>query len=394
MDLKIRSLIEEKRDYMISIRRELHRCPETAGREERTREILMRELNAMGVPFEKVEGTGLIARVTGRIPGNTRLLRADMDGLPVIEEPENLRGPKACVSEMPGRCHACGHDAHMAMLLGAVKVLMDLRDRLKGTVLCCFEEGEEENTGVENMLSALEKYPVESCFALHVYAGLDAGKLDISPGPRMAGMVGIGFHVIGKAGHGSRPDQAVNPIIPAAHIVTQLDAAFNNQLSARETITLGMCVFRAGEAYNVIPETAYISGTARYFCPDEGEKALAIVRRTAENTADSFLCKVRFAANNRIILPPAVNDPMTAAKVRRGVEKMFSPEVIGNCETWFASESFSLYMKKYPGALGLLGIRNEALGSGAPHHNGRFDIDESVMPLGVGAHIAFALEEE
>ena len=206
-------------------------------------------------------------------------------------------------------------------------------------------------------------------------------------------MVGIGFNVIGRPGHGSRPDQAVNPIVPAAHIVTQLDSAFNNQLSAEEPVTLSLCVFDAGEAPNVIPESAYIAGTARYFSPAEGDKALEIVKRIAVNTADSYRCKVEFAERNRIILPPVINVPGIAGRVCRGVKEMYGDTAIGSCSPWFASESFSLYLEKYPGAVGLLGIRNEACGSGAPHHNGRFDIDEGVMPLGAAAHLAFVFGE-
>lgn len=118
-----------------------------------------------------------------------------------------------------------------------MKVLLKLRDNLKGSVYCCFEEGEETNCGIDTMLEALNDYPVDECFALHVYNGLDAGKVNIEAGPRMAGTVGIGFYVNGKAGHGSRPDQAVNPIIPGAHIITQIDSAFMNQLNVEETVT-------------------------------------------------------------------------------------------------------------------------------------------------------------
>ena len=392
MDLDLRKAIEDERDYMVSLRRELHRFPEVSSDEFHTREILLRELEALGAEVEKIDGTGLIVRIEGKEPGPCRVIRADMDGLPVAEE-DNLRGKKVCVSENPGKCHACGHDAHMAMLMGALRVLLEYREHMKGTVLCCFEEGEEYNTGVDKMLSALSKYPVEACFSLHVYAELDSGRIDISPGPRMSGMVGIGFHVIGRPGHGSRPDQAVNPIVPAAHIITQLDSAFNGQLSAEEPVTLGLCVFEAGEAPNVIPESAYIAGTARYFSPAEGDKALEIVKRIAVNTADSYRCRVDFAERNRIILPPVINDAGIAGRVKRGVSELYGDGAIGTCPPWFASESFSLYLEKYPGAVGFLGIRNEACGSGAPHHNGRFDIDEDVLPLGAAAHLAFVFGE-
>ena len=142
---------------------------------------------------------------------------------------------------------------------------MQNKEELPGTVYCCFEEGEETNCGIDTMIEALEKYPIDECFAFHVYNELDAGKVNIVPGPRMAGTVGIGFHLKGKSGHGSRPDQAINPIIPAAHIITQLNSAFMNQLNVEETVTLGLGMVKAGEATNIIPDDAYVGGTARFF---------------------------------------------------------------------------------------------------------------------------------
>ncbi len=236
---KVKELAGAYQDYMVKMRREFHRHPELSGEEYHTREILVREIEGMGLPYKLLKGTGIIAVIEGGKPGKHRVIRADMDGLPVKEEACNLKQPKACVSKIEGACHACGHDAHMAVLLGTMKVLAQIRDEIEGTVYCCFEEGEETNCGIETMLEMLAEYPIDECFALHVYSGLDAGKVNIVPGPRMAGTVGIGFHVKGKAGHGSRPDQAANPIVPAAHIVTQIDSAFLNQINAEETVTLG-----------------------------------------------------------------------------------------------------------------------------------------------------------
>ena len=161
--------------------------------------VVLEEIEKMGVPYEKLPGTGLIAIIEGGKPGKNKILRADIDALPLQEETENLKQPKVCVSEIPGRCHACGHDAHMAMLLGTMRILVQNKEELPGTVYCCFEEGEETNCGIDTMIEALEKYPIDECFAFHVYNELDAGKVNIVPGPRMAGTVGIGFHLKGRA---------------------------------------------------------------------------------------------------------------------------------------------------------------------------------------------------
>ena len=380
---RIKELAVEYQDYMVKMRRKFHRHPELSGEEWHTRDILVQEIEAMGVPFKLLKGTGIIAVIEGGKPGKHRAIRADIDGLPVKEEACNLKQPKACVSEIDGACHACGHDAHMAVLLGTMKVLSQIRDEIEGTVYCCFEEGEE----------MLKEYPIDECFALHVYSGLDAGKVNIVPGPRMAGTVGIGFHVKGKAGHGSRPDQAANPIVPAAHIVTQIDSAFVNQINAEETVTLGLCVFQAGETTNVIPEDAYIGGTARYFNKEEGEKALAIINTVAQNTAACHKCTVEFAERNKISLLPVVNDTGVASRVQEMTEKICGADVLAECDRWYASECYSMYLEKYPGALGFLGIRNEEYGSGAAHHNGKFDIDETSLYLGVCAEVGFVLSK-
>ncbi|MGM9607582.1 MAG: amidohydrolase [Oscillospiraceae bacterium] len=385
----MQALVEQQRDYIIAMRREFHTYPEVSGQEYRTREILLRELDSIGVPYEKLPGTGLIVTIEGAAPGKHRLLRADMDALPLQEDTDNLNGPKVCVSATPGACHACGHDAHMAMLLGTIKILASLRDQLRGTVYCCFEEGEETNCGIDTMMKALEDYRVDECFALHVYNALDAGKVNVVPGPRMAGTCGIGIYVHGKSGHGSRPDQAISPIIPAAHIITQLNSAFMNQLNVEETVTLGFGMLRAGTATNTIPDEAFIGGTARFFNAKEGEKALSIINKIAENTADAFHCTVTYQPRHNISPKAVINDPDVVRRITDQMEAIGAGDRLGDCERWFASECYSAYLDRYPGALGLLGIRNPALGSGAAHHNGKFDIDESALPLGTLTELAF-----
>ena len=234
--IEVKKLVFQYHDYIIKMRREFHKHPELSGEEFHTRNVLIREIESMGATYRLLKGTGIIAMIQGGKPGKNRLLRADIDALPVQEERENLKQEKACVSDIEGKCHACGHDAHMAILLGTMKVIKRMQEDIEGTVYCCFEEGEETNCGIITMMEALKEYRIDECFALHVYSGLDVGKVNVVPGPRMAGTVGIGFYVKGKTGHGSRPDQAANPIIPAAHIITQLDSAFLNQIDAEETL--------------------------------------------------------------------------------------------------------------------------------------------------------------
>ena len=393
--VNIKRLSDDIYNYLVSMRREFHRFPEVSSNEVNTRKIIIRELEKSGVPYRLLRGTGIIAFLDSGRPGKNRLLRADMDALPLNEDKRNLCSEKVSVSENYGVCHACGHDAHMAMLLGTIKVLSELRGNevFTGKVYCCFEEGEEATTGVYTMLDALSEYRIDECFALHVYSELDSGKININAGPVMAGTVGIGFLVKGRSGHGSRPDQAANPIVPAAHIITQIDSAFRNQIDPEKTVTLSFCMMQSGEANNVIPDEAYIGGTARFFDPEEGEKAFDIINNIAEHTAACHKCTIEFLPRNQIVLQPVINDPVVAGCISNKLKSLYSECISPDCGKWYASESYSRYLERYPGALGLLGIRNESLGSGAPHHNGKFDIDEECMKLGVAAELSFILEE-
>lgn len=389
----LKKLAQEQQEYMVGMRRHFHENPELSGEEHETRKVLIHEIESMGIPYELLPGTGIIATIHGGKPGKNNLLRADIDALPVQEENDNLKQQKKCLSKVPGKCHACGHDAHMSVLLGTMKVLSQIKDDLEGNVYCCFEEGEETNCGIDKMMTALDKYKVDRCFALHVYAGLDAGKVNVVPGPRMAGTVGIGIYIRGKAGHGSRPDQAINPIIPAAHIVTQLNSAFMNQLNVEETVTLGLCVLKAGEATNVFADHAYLGGTARFFNKEEGEKALKIINTIAENTAVCHQCTVDYQPRHCISPYPVINDETVALHTQGMIKQICGEDVLGDCDRWYASECYSAYLNRYPGALGFLGIRNEELGSGAAHHNGKFDLDESCLSLGVCSELAFVFSK-
>lgn len=181
---KIKKLAEAQQDYMVEMRRYFHTHAEVSDHEFGTRKVLQRELDSLNIPYELLEGTGIIATIQGGKPGKHRLLRCDIDALPLQEEKENLSGAKVCVSENDGACHACGHDAHMAMMLGTARVLAQVKDELEGTVYCCFEEGEESNGGIATMMKALEKYTVDECFALHVYNALEVGKISMVAGPR------------------------------------------------------------------------------------------------------------------------------------------------------------------------------------------------------------------
>ena len=386
--MDIKRMAREQQSYVVANRRKIHEKPELSGHERSTRRLICAELDKLRVPYELLEGTGLIATLEGTRPGLTRAVRADIDALPIQESATNLQQAKQCVSTVPGVMHACGHDAHTAMLLGTLRALVQAGNDFPGTVLACFEEGEERGLGVSVMLDALAGHDVDEVFALHVQCGVPVGFINIEPGPRMAGALGIGVTFHGRSGHGSRPDQAISPIIPACHFVTQVNSAFMNQLDVEKTVTLGFGRLAAGDANNVIPSTAYVGGSARFFDHDEGVKAEKIIWETAENTARTFRCSVSCESHHGAGIP-VINDKRVAVDTANALAEACGSSVLVPAPRWFASESFSMYLKRYPGALGFLGIKNEKLGSGAPHHNDKFDIDEKGLWLGVAAELAF-----
>ena len=390
---QIKKLVEEQEQYIIDCRHKLHAIPEVCSKEVKTKAFLMEEIKKSGLPYEEVPTNSIIVKLdTGR-PGKVVALRADIDGLPVKESEENLTGPRVCRSEHDGYCHACGHDAHMSMLLGALKVLPQLKDQLSGTILFCFEEGEEQGTGIKALLAALDKYNVDVCWGIHVYAELEEGKMSVDAGPRMASAIGTMVNFKGKGGHGSRPDMARNPVFAAAAFLNNLSMAFGQQVTAGETVTLGITMFHAGEAANVIADTAELGGTFRFFNMEEGQRAADRFVKTAEHTAAMFDCTAEFPRGKPVVAGgPVINDAAAAALAQKVLPEVLPEGTVVPCEPWYASESFGQWLRKYPGVFAFLGIKNEEAGFGALHHNEKFDFNDKVLKLGALATVRYAVE--
>lgn len=354
--------------------------------------VILEAAKKLGLPYEEVPTTSVIVKLdTGR-PGKVVALRADIDALPMEEAETNLVGPRTCHSEQPCTCHACGHDAHTAMLLGAMQMLTRLKEKLNGTVLFCFEEGEEPNSGVAALLAALEKYNVDTCWAIHVYAAPEEGKMCVDPGPRMAGACGIDMTFRGKGGHGSRPDLAVNPVFCGASFLNNLSVAFPQQLTAGKTVTMGITIFQGGEALNVIPETARIAGTFRFFDAEEGKKAQQLAKQTAEHTAAIHNCTVEYDPMMSIIGIPTITDAACSKLASRVLNEVLPIGTVVHCDPWYGGESFRLWLERYPGVFAFLGIKNLSEGFGAEHHNIYFDFNEKVLKTGAVSTVRYAIE--
>ena len=388
MKERILKLGREYEADVIRWRRELHRFPELGGQEFRTAAMVEAQAERLGLAVLKAGATGRIAILDTGKPGKTVLLRADMDALPVPEHPENRKGARVVISENPGYSHACGHDAHTAMLLGAMEILSELREELCGRMVFCFESDEETGTGWPLLIPVLERLNIDRCFAIHVFSGLESGVVNIADGSRMSGMVAVNADFVGRGGHGSRPDLSVNPVFAAAAALGNLASAAANQVESGEILTLGITSIQGGVAFNVIPDRARVLGSMRYFKKEVGEQALLMLKNVFDHTAAIHRCTVEYDPQTRIYLEPTVNDPEVAALARRAIPAQWQ----GYCDRWYASETFSVCLDRWPGALAFLGIRNEAVGSGAEHHNERFDVDEGVLWRGAVCYAAFAVE--
>ena len=369
-------------EYVRQIQRHLHEYPEVTAQEHKTSAFLQAEVSKLGLPVEMVSTTGFIATLDTGKPGQTIALRADIDALPMPESPSNLKGAKKHVSKNEGVCHSCGHDGHMAMLLGAAKALYEIKDQLQGVILLCFEEGEEVGTGIDGMMDALSRRRVDAVWGMHLTSFMDSGTINVDPGPRMAGSAWLDFDIVGRGGHGSRPDLSINPIFGAANVLTAIGSAWPNRIDANETVTLGLSTIHGGTASNIIPDRVTITGTLRFFNVAEGKKAIQTLKDVAYHAAKAHLCEVEFR-QSASGCSPVINDADFARRVSQGLVEVLPAGSITSGNKWYASESFQRYAEKYPAVFAFVGIRNEEYGSGAEHHNVHFDLDEDALKVGV-----------
>jgi len=374
---------------IVAWRRELHRHPELGFEEHRTARFVEARLREIGLdPWTGIAETGVVGILRAPEPlGPAVLLRADMDALPIQEVEGRDYG-----SEVPGKMHACGHDGHMAMLLGAATLLASRRDELQRDVVLCFQPGEEGFGGALRMIEEglLDKTGAGSAFAIHLWSPSEAGTLHVRPGAIMAAQDEFVARVVGRGGHGALPHTTRDPIVAAAHAVSVLQTVVSREVDPIEPAVVSVGSFHAGSAPNVIPDFAELKGTLRSF---DKEVRVQIRRRVAE-----VLDGVVRAAGCRLELemqegyPPVVNDAQAVATVRRAARRVFGEENVYEPAPMAAAEDFSYFLERVPGAFMLLGAGNAERGITAPHHSPRFDIDESVLPRGAEILARLALE--
>ncbi len=381
--MNLKNEIKSITEQLILWRRELHRCPETAHKEHKTAEFLKKALQEMGLEVSSAGGTGLKAVLNGRPGGGAVALRADMDALPIQEE-----GDKSYISQNPGAAHACAHDGHMAILLGTAKVLKENKDQFAGKIVFLFQPAEElPPGGAVDMIKDGVLDGVEAVFGLHLWQPLPSGKVGIVPGPMMAAADNFRITITGRAGHGSMPHTALDPIFTAGQMITGLQSVVSRNLDPLKSLVVSFGTIHGGTVYNIIPQQAELTGTVRTFEHVIRDMAKKRMKGIIDNTAAAYGMKAEFEYMDGY--PPLVNDEAMTARVLRVVEAELGGDRITSIDPVMGGEDFAYYLQKVPGAFFFLGAGD---GQEYPHHHPRFDFDEDVLPEGVQLMCALALD--
>jgi amidohydrolase len=389
MNKAIFEQITQLEDELIALRRDFHRHPELGFEEFRTAAVVESYLKDLGLSPQRVAGTGVVATLAGARPGPVLMLRADMDALPVTEEND-----ADYASQNPGVMHACGHDAHMAMLLVAAKVLCRNRDAIAGTIKFVFQPN-EEIAGALRMVEegVLETPKVDAVMGVHVWTPVPAGKIGITPGPVMGGLDVFKMTIFGKGGHTGVPEDAVDPVLAAANLIQTVQMIQTREISNLKSTIIMFGKICGGTKSNIIPDKIELEGSIRFLYkggPDSVEQPTERFKRVADQVCRTHRCTCEIEIVHENI--PLINDPAMAALARRTAAEVFGDKnaVVDNLT--IASEDFSEFSERVPGVFMFLGAGNPAKGTTISHHNPRFDIDEDILLNGVAMHVCGALD--
>ncbi len=367
--------IEALKNYTIENRRFFHQNPELGFIEKTTSSYIADELSKMEIPFIRgVADTGIIATIEGRTKTPLVLLRFDMDGLPIQEENE-----VPYKSKNFGVMHGCGHDGHMAIGLTLAKIMSMNKNTLNGTVHLFFQPAEECFGGAKKAIDSgyfLNPKP-DYALALHLWNEKPVGWVGLAEGPVMAGDDTFQITVYGKGGHGAIPNASVDPIITAAHIVSALQSIVSRNVPPLGSAVVSVTKIRAGETYNIIPETVIMEGTIRFF--DEGIHQIALkrFREIVEGISSAFTCKSQIIIEN--LSTPVVNDEKVTEKLKKQLPNRLSQFTWDSQFQTMGSEDMALILDRIPGCYLFIGSANHEKGLAFGHHNPRFDFDETAL---------------
>lgn len=378
------SIIEISNKYkqaVIDLRREFHQYPEASLYEYKTIDRIGQELDKLGVPYKKVADTGIITEIKGINPGKTVALRADIDALSVKELAE-------CEykSKNEGFMHACGHDCHISMLLGAAMILSEIKNELNGTVRLIFQPAEEIAQGAKKMIEAGALNGVDGVFGMHVWSDIECGSVCIQEGPLMASADLFTITVRGKGGHGSAPHQGVDAVVASSAIVMNLQSIVSRELSPLDPAVVSVGTLNVGSRFNVIASEGTLCGTTRSFNPEVRNKFPEIIKRIAQDTASTYRAEAE--VEYTFATPVVINDANCSKIAEKSLDAIGAKSII--IEKITGGEDFAEYLNRVPGIIALVGVGNEAKGACYPQHHPMYTVDEDALEIGTALYAQYA----
>lgn len=378
---KIQELARRYSAEFIAVRQHLHANPELSYQEFETSKFVQEKLHSFGIAFEVKATTGVLGTIRGKNPDSRVIaLRADMDALPIMEENE-----VAYKSKNPGVMHACGHDVHTTILLGAARILQELKQEWEGTIKLLFQPGEERNPGGASYMireGVLENPKPQGIFGLHVHPGLDLGKLSFRKGRVMASADELYITVKGKGGHAAAPHVTVDTILVASQLIQSLQQIISRNNNPLSPSVLSICSIQGGHTTNVIPSEVKLMGTFRAMDEAWRTRAHELIRNQVKGIAEATGAEIDLHID--IGYPTVDNDPVLTEKGWKLAEAYMGKEQVEETEIRMGAEDFGFYTQVIPGCFYRLGVRNEAKDIIHNVHTPRFDIDERAIETGIG----------
>ncbi|MNW94912.1 putative hydrolase YxeP [compost metagenome] len=376
-------------DQMIQDRRDFHMYPELGFEETRTAAKIVEALRAAGIDEIQtgVAKTGVVALIRGRAPGKTVLLRADIDALPVTE-----------LNDIPyrsrhdGKMHACGHDAHTAMLLATARVLHARRAEFDGIVKLVFQPAEEGPGGALPMIEegVMENPKVDAALGLHIWNLAEVGTIGVRSGPVMANTDEFTLTLRGRGGHGAMPHLSVDAITVAGQVISALQNIVSRQVSPLESAVVTIGTIHGGERHNIIAHEVTMTGTVRTFAPEVGEAVPGMIERIIRGITTGM--GAEYDLEYHRVYPATINDPRISDLVRDAAAKVVGWDNVMEAEASMGGEDMAYFLQKVPGCYFFVGSANPAKGLTNPHHHPAFDIDEAAMPIGVQVMVQATLD--